>query len=536
MRTEYNHFRLQIGLEPFTPLWYMSQWNRLRVPFTNIWSPNFLPKAKDWGEHIDVAGFVFCENPDYEPPADLTEFLAGGDRTIYVGFGSAYLPDSEKIFSSVSQALSQTKVRAVVLRGSSTIEPGAERNPNIFLTDDCPHDWLFPRMSAVIIHGGAGATAMALKSGRPTLVCPVSGDMAFWGQRVWQAGCGPEPLPYTDITADALAGRIEEMMQPKYAAAAADMAAKIATEEPGAEGFARRAHQTFSVYEQEGRCEVLPSKPAAWKYTQGGSTVRLSAVAAHVLMQQGRVTRPQLELLELVKWPDLVSPGDPVTGLLKGVGKFIGNVRRDLGRRNVREQILVSSEKNGDTKTHDRSFSSILFGILFLLIHTLRGSCPKFVARVELTRAAPITIMHFILFGFYNLIDFISYELGSHTSPDLFASNPRLYSYPKMLGFLFLKPFKELGSVAQRPLQFPLAIVRFFTALLNVPVGFFALSVRAADIEMSRLMGERPKNDVVAEAKLSYGKLEAEHLERRNAEEGVRLVDNVVKAWDEMKH
>jgi sterol 3beta-glucosyltransferase len=37
---------------------------------------------------------------------------------------------------------------------------------------DCPHDWLFAdgRVSAVVIHGGAGTTAIALKNGLPVVV------------------------------------------------------------------------------------------------------------------------------------------------------------------------------------------------------------------------------------------------------------------------------------------------------------------------------------------------------------------------------
>ena len=149
--------------------------------------------------------------------------------------------------------------------------------------------------------------------------------------------------------------------------------------------------------------------------------------------------------------------------------------------------------------------------------------------------------------GFYNFIDFIIYELGSHFQPDLFASNLRLYSLPQMLVFLFLKFPSELFSAFTGPgqvisagrsvgrgiLEVPLALLRALLAGLNIVVGVFALSLRATDVQLARLMGERPKEDVVANARIRQGKLEAEQLAHVAAEEGSQLHIRVTKAWDE---
>jgi hypothetical protein len=50
----------------------------------------------------------------------------------------------------------------------------------VFPLGDCPHDWLFPRMGAVVHHGGAGTVAAGLRAGKPTLICPFFGDQFFW--------------------------------------------------------------------------------------------------------------------------------------------------------------------------------------------------------------------------------------------------------------------------------------------------------------------------------------------------------------------
>ena len=70
----------------------------------------------------------------------------------------------------------------------------------VLFVDDVPHDWLFPRVSAVVHHGGAGTTASGLRYGKPTLVIPFAGDQTFWGNQVYRAGCGPKPVPRANLT------------------------------------------------------------------------------------------------------------------------------------------------------------------------------------------------------------------------------------------------------------------------------------------------------------------------------------------------
>ena len=68
--------------------------DRLKIPWTFCWSPELLPKPKDWKRHIDISGFYFLdEESGYKPPADLAEFLAAGPAPVYIGFGSVVIQD-----------------------------------------------------------------------------------------------------------------------------------------------------------------------------------------------------------------------------------------------------------------------------------------------------------------------------------------------------------------------------------------------------------------------------------------------------------
>ena len=87
------------------------------VPFTYLFPASVVPKPADWGSHIDLANFIFFDQArNYTPPPDLLEFLAAGDRPIYVGFGSCVVEDpaatSRTIFAALAKAGRAASYRA----------------------------------------------------------------------------------------------------------------------------------------------------------------------------------------------------------------------------------------------------------------------------------------------------------------------------------------------------------------------------------------------------------------------------------------
>jgi len=162
----------------------------LQVPFTYCWSPALVAKPPDWGSHIgqffschliflvltrsDICGFFFREPPAYDPRADLVEFLNAGDAPIYIGFGSIVVEDPEEMLSILLQAVKMSGVRAIISRGWSNFE--APGNSSLHFLGDCPHEWLFQHVAAVVHHGGAGTTACGLRYGKPTTIVPFFGE------------------------------------------------------------------------------------------------------------------------------------------------------------------------------------------------------------------------------------------------------------------------------------------------------------------------------------------------------------------------
>ena len=167
-----NKFRVKtLGLEPVSSLWAPGALYRMKVPYTYLWSPGLVPKPKDWGPEIDIAGYVFLDlASDYDPPKDLTDFLDAGEPPIYIGFGSIVVDDPDKFTKMIFDAVKIAGVRALVSKGWGGL--GGDNTPeNIFMLENTPHDWLFPRVRAVIHHGGAGTAAAGLRSGKVCQSC-----------------------------------------------------------------------------------------------------------------------------------------------------------------------------------------------------------------------------------------------------------------------------------------------------------------------------------------------------------------------------
>jgi hypothetical protein len=178
-----NKFRAKtLGLEPLSILWAPGKIYRLNVPHTYLWSPSLVAKPLDWGPEIDVAGFVFLDLASaFHPSEALIKFLGVGPIPVYIGFGSIVVDDPDRFTQLIFEAVKLAGVRALVSKGWGGIGGESIKVPkDVFMLDNTPHDWLFPKVSAVIHHGGAGTTAIGLKCGKPTMIVPFFGDQPFW--------------------------------------------------------------------------------------------------------------------------------------------------------------------------------------------------------------------------------------------------------------------------------------------------------------------------------------------------------------------
>jgi UDP:flavonoid glycosyltransferase YjiC (YdhE family) len=139
--------------------------------------------------------------------------------------------DPEAATHLVMEALERCGQRGVLLTGWSGMRAGGASD-RVFFLNNVPHDWLFPRVAAVVHHGGAGTTSAALRAGVPAVVVPFMSDQPFWARRVFKLGAGPKPIPREQLTADRLANAIHRAVtDPVTRLRAADIGRRIRAED-----------------------------------------------------------------------------------------------------------------------------------------------------------------------------------------------------------------------------------------------------------------------------------------------------------------
>ncbi|EXA32102.1 hypothetical protein FOVG_16678 [Fusarium oxysporum f. sp. pisi HDV247] len=327
-----NKFRTQtLHLDPVSPMWGFQLLSRLRIPYSYLWSETLIPKPPDWDAHLNITGFSFLPlASSYTPPPDLVNFLDEGPAPIYVGFGSIVVDDPQALTNMIFEAIKVAGVRAIVSKGWGGVGAG-DVPDSVYLIGNCPHDWLFQRVSAVVHHGGAGTTAAGIAAGRPTVIVPFFGDQPFWGQMMARAGAGPTSVPYKELTAEILAESITFALQPEVQEVAKDMALQI-HEEDGSGGAAMDVQDRLDI--DSLRCDICPERLASWLHRKTGA--HLSGFAVACLIDHGLIQSTDLKLLRHRHWYVDEGAEHPVIGAIAAVSGFaaaVGTASSDYAQR-----------------------------------------------------------------------------------------------------------------------------------------------------------------------------------------------------------
>ncbi|KAF5712393.1 sterol glucosyltransferase [Fusarium mundagurra] len=320
----------------------------MKVPYTYCWSPALVPKPGDWGDSIDICGFFMRDEPSYTPPQDLADFLARGPPPVYIGFGSIVIDDPTALTNTIKESCGD--------------DPSTD---SVFYLGDCPHEWLFKRVAAVVHHGGAGTTACGLVNGRPTTIVPFFGDQPFWGSVVASNGAGPSPIAYKSISVEKLSSAIKFCLSPEAQTAANRIATQM-RQESGVNTAVESFHRHLPVANLT--CELIPHNAAKWQYVAkskkgGKSHIRLSNAALKVLLdaKKAKLTdfeplRPKEYLVENQRWDPVTAGASSVLGTMTDFTSALGGafidpfkdvkrVRPDGTRRDAGTATAVASGK-----------------------------------------------------------------------------------------------------------------------------------------------------------------------------------------------
>ncbi|SFO32568.1 UDP:flavonoid glycosyltransferase YjiC, YdhE family [Pseudonocardia ammonioxydans] len=207
-----------------------------RWPILHGYSPAVLPRPADWRPGLDVVGYWWPPATTWEPPAELTSFLAGGPPPVFVGFGSMAGGHGARLAPLVVAALRRAGMRGVLQAGRAGLGVNTPDGfgPDVLAVDDVPHEWLFPQVAAVVHHAGAGTTGATLRAGVPSVPAPVFADQPLWSRRLVELGCAPEVIPFRRLDAGRLAEAVRAAVREPRHRAAAQVLQRVVTADDGA--------------------------------------------------------------------------------------------------------------------------------------------------------------------------------------------------------------------------------------------------------------------------------------------------------------
>lgn len=179
------------------------------APYFLAADPVVAPPAPDW-----TPGGVTATGPwFYEDPAPLdrevVEFLEAGPPPVYVGFGSMITKDAVRMTRTILEGAGAGGRRLLLSKGWAGIGGGTLPPTVKVVHGPMPHAKLFPRVAAVVHHGGAGTTATALRAGVAQVIVPHIMDQFYYAHRLHLLALAPRGVPAHALTAKLLDSAIE---------------------------------------------------------------------------------------------------------------------------------------------------------------------------------------------------------------------------------------------------------------------------------------------------------------------------------------
>jgi sterol 3beta-glucosyltransferase len=192
-KKEINQHRSSLQLPPLNQS-ILKKIDDQKILILHAISPGLIPRPKDWGNHVDITGFLFI--PETNRITNEKQFIPGlegwlkkGSPPVYIGFGSIPIPDPELFSQILNEIIKNSGHRIVFCLGWSEI-PDLPNDERLFVIRSINHEWLFPQCKAAIIHGGIGTLAAVLKAGIPPIIVSIFADQPLWGKIIVEKGLG----------------------------------------------------------------------------------------------------------------------------------------------------------------------------------------------------------------------------------------------------------------------------------------------------------------------------------------------------------
>ncbi len=198
-----------------------------------------------WESRHKMTGYWFSEPPaDWSLPQELTSFLENGEPPVVINLGAMALGGRamQETVNLTIDGLQLSGLRAII-QGWDAVLAGAILPDRIMHVGSLPHTCFLPKAACFVHHGGFGSTAAAFQAGVPAVVIPHIIDQFIWGQKVFELGTGPKPIPRKKLTADGLASALKRTVNDRMMRSKAAELGENIRAERGLENSVRLIHR-----------------------------------------------------------------------------------------------------------------------------------------------------------------------------------------------------------------------------------------------------------------------------------------------------
>jgi sterol 3beta-glucosyltransferase len=191
-----------------------------------------------WEPRYQFTGFWRERHlPSWQPPTDLLNFLEAGSPPVVITMGSMMMFDPQRMVRLMIDALRASGQRGVIVGAWSGMDQAASelqhqsRDP-ICAIREAPYDWLFPRASCVIHHGGVGTVAAVLAAGVPSIILPQVLCQSHFGRLLGAQNLAAAVIPPGQLESKGLAQAITSALgETRYRSAARQWQEKVNAED-----------------------------------------------------------------------------------------------------------------------------------------------------------------------------------------------------------------------------------------------------------------------------------------------------------------
>ena len=216
------------------------QKNNLTANFKPISTPvlygisqSFVKKPDDYPDNAYYTGFWFDKKPNELLDKSIINFFNTDKKKVIITFGSMPYKSKIDINVFINSLTDKLNIKVLVVKGWGLKDKNIINNENVLSVDYASYVQLFPLADGIVHHGGAGTTAIAVKSGIPMMICPILhpvGDQLFWGKHVEKLGLGVKPIPLSKLTVKIFSNSISELIKDKYKIKSLDLKKEIEKE------------------------------------------------------------------------------------------------------------------------------------------------------------------------------------------------------------------------------------------------------------------------------------------------------------------